>query len=180
LISAGEGAGRTLEKPMRRAVYAGSFDPITLGHVWMIQNGSRLFNELVVAIGDNPDKHYTFSLDERVEMLQETVRQYANVKVASFQNLFLVNYARQIDAGFILRGIRNEVDYGYERGMRHINAEFNTNVMTVFLMPPRELAEISSSFVKGMVGPAGWEQIVAKYVPTAVHERIVKRFGGMK
>lgn len=162
---------------MRRAVYAGSFDPITLGHVWMIQNGSRLFNELVVAIGMNPDKHYTFSLEERMEMLQETVKPFPNVKVASFENLFLVNYAKQIDAGFILRGIRNEMDYGYERGMRHINAEFNTDVLTVFLMPPRELAEISSSFVKGMVGPAGWEQIVAKYVPPTVHQRIVRRLG---
>jgi pantetheine-phosphate adenylyltransferase len=164
------------EKPMRRAVYAGSFDPITLGHVWMIQNGSRLFNELVVAIGINPDKQYTFSLEERIEMLQETVKPYSNVRVTSYQNLFLMNYARQIDAGFILRGIRNVVDYGYERGMRHINAEFNNDALTVFLMPPRELAEISSSFVKGMVGPAGWEQIVAKYVPPVVQERIVSRF----
>ncbi len=162
--------------PPRRAVYAGSFDPITLGHLWMVESGARLFDELVVAIGVNPDKRYLFPLDQRLEMLGEAVASFANVRVASFENLFLVNYARQVGANFVLRGIRNEVDYGFERGMRHINAEFNPDILTVFLMPPREMAEISSSFVKGLVGPAGWEQIVSKYVPPAVHRRFLQRF----
>lgn len=161
----------------RRAVYAGSFDPITYGHLWMIEHGARLFDELIVAIGINPDKKYLFTLDDRLAMLADAVKPFANVRVASFENLFLVHYARQVDAGFILRGIRNEVDYGYERGMRYINAELNDGVLTTFLMPPREYAEISSSFVKGLVGPDGWEQVVQKYVPPAVHARFLERFG---
>ena len=160
----------------RRAVYAGSFDPITSGHLWMIEHGARLFDELVVAIGINPDKKYLFSLEERLMMLRDACKPFANVRVASFENLFLVHYAREVNAGFILRGIRNEVDYGYERGMRYINAELNNDVMTTFLMPPREYAEISSSFVKGLVGPAGWEQVVQKYVPAGVHAKFVERF----
>ena len=150
-----------------RAVYAGSFDPITNGHLWMIEQGSRLFDELIVAVGINADKKYLFSLDDRMSMLRDAIKPFANVSVTSFENLFLVHYARHVNAGFILRGIRNEVDYGYERGMRYINAELNGDVLTTFLMPPREYAEISSSFVKGLVGPDGWEEVVAKYVPPA-------------
>lgn len=160
---------------MRRAVYAGSFDPITLGHLWMIEQGRALFDELVVAIGINPDKRYLFSLEDRLAMLHEVTAGFANVKIASYENLFLVHYAEQVGAAFILRGIRNEQDYGYERGMRYVNAELDARVRTVFLIPPRELVEVSSSFVKGLVGPSGWEEILKKYVPPAVHGRFLER-----
>lgn len=160
---------------MRRAVYAGSFDPITLGHLWMIEQGRDLFDELVVAIGTNPDKKYLFSLEDRMAMLREATALFANVKVASYENLFLVRYAEQVGASFILRGIRNEQDYSYERGMRYVNEELDARVRTVLLIPPRELVEVSSGFVKGLVGPAGWETVLAKYVPAAVHRRFVQR-----
>ena len=141
----------------------------------MVEYGCRLFDELVVAIGVNPEKHYLFSLDERLSMLGEMTDGYANVTVSSFENLFLVHYARQVGAGFILRGIRNEQDYGYERGMRYVNAEFDGGIQTVFLIPPRELVEVSSSFVKGLVGPAGWQAVVGRYVPEPVRRRFVQR-----
>ena len=160
---------------MRRAVYAGSFDPITLGHLWMIEQGRVLFDELVVAIGINPDKRYLFSLEDRLAMLREVTAGFANVKIASYENMFPVHYAEQVGAGFILRGIRNEQDYGYERGMRYVNAELDARVRTVFLIPPRELVEVSSSFVKGLVGPAGWEEVLKKYVPSAVYRRFIER-----
>lgn len=160
---------------MRRAVYAGSFDPITLGHLWMIEQGCALFDELIVAIGVNADKRYMFSLEDRMEMLRECTARFPNVKIASFENMFLVRYAEQIGASFILRGIRNEQDYGYERGMRYVNEELDAKVKSIFLIPPRELVEVSSSFVKGLVGPAGWEQVLAKYVPAAVFQRFVKQ-----
>jgi len=160
---------------MRRAVYAGSFDPITLGHLWMIEQGRALFDELVVAIGINPDKRYLISLEDRLAMLREVTAGFANVKIASYENMFLVHYAEQVGAGFILRGIRNEQDYGYERGMRYVNAELDARVRTVFLIPPRELVEVSSSFVKGLVGPNGWEEVLKKYVPPAVYRRFTER-----
>lgn len=162
---------------IRRAVYAGSFDPVTFGHLWMIERGSQLFDELIVAIGVNPDKKYLFSLADRLQMLKEVTWRFENVRVTNFENMFLVHYAEQVQANFILRGIRNEVDYGYERAMRYINEEFNARVLTVFLMPPRPYAEISSSFVKGLIGPAGWEEVVAKYVPPSVHRIFLDRFG---
>ena len=164
-----------LVRTMRRAVYAGSFDPITNGHLWMVERGAALFDELVVAIGVNPDKRYRFTLEQRLDMVRESTAGLANVRVASFENLFLVHYARQVEADFILRGIRNEQDYGYERGMRYVNGELNPDVLTVFLMPPREYAEISSSFVKGLVGPDGWEPIASRYVPPGVYARLLAR-----
>ncbi len=160
---------------MRRAVYAGSFDPITLGHLWMIEQGRALFDELIVAIGINPDKKYLFSLEDRLAMLRETTGGFSNVHIASYENLFLVRYAEQVGASFILRGIRNEQDYGYERGMRYVNAELDAKIRSIFLIPPRELVEVSSSFVKGLVGPAGWEQIIEKYLPAPVYQRFLAR-----
>ena len=161
---------------MRRAVYAGSFDPITFGHLWMIEQGSRLFDELVVAIGLNPEKKYAFPLNDRLTMLRNVTAQYANVLVDSYENLFLVHYAEQVKAAYILRGIRNEQDYQYERGMRYVNAEFDERVTTVFLIPPRDLVEVSSSFVKGLIGPTGWEQIIQKYIPKPVYTVLLQRF----
>jgi pantetheine-phosphate adenylyltransferase len=161
---------------MRRAVYAGSFDPITLGHLWMVENGSQLFDELVVAIGVNPEKRCLFPLDERMQMLREVTGHLPNVRVASFENLFLVHYARQVQAGFILRGVRNEQDYQYERGMRYVNEELDGDIKTVLLVPPRGLVEVSSSFVKGLVGPNNWEAVLNKYVPAPVYQVFLKRF----
>ena len=156
---------------MRRCVYAGSFDPITNGHVWMVEQGARLFDRLVVAVGVNPEKKYALSLADRVALLREAIRPHRNATVAMFENQFLVDYARSVKAGYILRGIRSQADFEYERGMRHINEDVNAGVVTVFLIPPREIAEISSSVVKGLVGPKGWERVVRRYVPKGVVEK---------
>lgn len=142
----------------------------------MIEEGCRLFDELVVAIGVNPDKRYLFSLPDRLAMLREVTAHCPNVTVSSFENLFLVHYAQQVKADFILRGIRNENDYQYERGMRNINAEFDDAIKTVFLMPPRDLAELSSSFVKGLVGPQNWQGVLQKYVPAPVYQKFLRQF----
>lgn len=158
---------------MKKAVYAGSFDPPTNGHSWMIQQGARLFDVLIIAIGTNAAKKCAFSLPERVEMLTNITRQYQNIKIDTFQNQFLVNYAKSVGADYILRGIRSEGDYEYERVMRHINSDLNYDVLTVFLLPPREIEEISSSFIKGLIGPQGWKEIIRKYVPEAVYEKLV-------
>lgn len=157
---------------MRRAVYAGSFDPITHGHLWMIREAAELFDDLVVAIGVNPEKHSSFSLEDRLEMLRESLAGIERVTIASFENEFLVNFARDVGAGHIVRGIRDGADYTYERGMRHVNADMQDAITTVFLIPPRELTEVSSSFVKGLVGPSGWQDVVRRYVPEPVFRRM--------
>lgn len=155
-------------------MYAGSFDPPTNGHLWMIEQGVKLFDKLIVAVGTNPDKEYTFSTKERVEMLKAVTSRFSNAQVDSFENQYLVKYARSVGANYILRGIRSTSSYEYERGMKHINSDIEPGITAVFLMPPRNLAEISSSLVKGMVGPEGWEKLVSKYVPGTVLEFLKK------
>jgi pantetheine-phosphate adenylyltransferase len=155
-------------------VYAGSFDPLTVGHLWMVEQGVALFDELVVAIGINPEKRYTFPLADRLAMLCESLKRFRNLSVTSFSNLYLIDYAQGIGATHILRGIRSESDYEYERTMRNINGDLDSGVCTVFLMPPRHIAEVSSSMVKGLVGPKSWKRVVRKYVPEPVYRHLIK------
>lgn len=160
---------------MRTAVYAGSFDPPTNGHLWMIQQGLVLFDRLIVAIGTNPSKRYTFSVEERADLLRQSTPPDENLTVDSFDNRYLVDYAKEEGALYILRGIRSPGDFEYERVMRHINNDLAPTITTVFLMPPRELSQVSSSMVESLIGPQGWEQTVQRYVPGPVFEALKAR-----
>jgi pantetheine-phosphate adenylyltransferase len=157
----------------RIAVYAGSFDPVTIGHLWMIKSGASLFNKLVIAVGTNPDKKSHFSLKERITMLQESIEGYDNVTIGKYPNQFLIKYAESIGAKFILRGIRSTTDYEYEKSLTYVNRHLNSDIVSVFLLPPREIIEISSSIVRGLVGPEGWEEVVGKYISPSVLKRLM-------
>ena len=161
-----------MKHPHRRAVYAGCFDPPTNGHLWMICQAQAMFDELIVAIGTNPDKQATYTLEERKAMLLD-ITEFPNVSVTHFHNRFLVDFADSIQADFVVRGIRSAADYEYERSMRYINADLQPNITTVILMPPREFAEVSSTMVKGMVGPQNWQKTIRRYVPDAVYRKIL-------
>ena len=139
-----------------------------------------MFDRLVVAIGVNPDKSCAFTLDERLEMLRKSTRIFSNVRVAHFNHEFLIRYAESIRADHILRGIRSESDYEYERVMRNINGDLNSKITTVFLMPPRDISEVSSSMVKGLIGPDGWQRIVRNYVPAAVYRELIVKFNARR
>lgn len=158
----------------RLGVYAGSFDPPTVGHLWMIEQGARLFERLAVAVGVNPQKKYTFSVEARLDMLRDSTKRFRNVSVTSFSNRYLIHYAQSIGATHILRGIRSESDYEFERTMRNINGDLDDGICTVFLMPPRRIAEVSSSMVRGLIGPAGWRKIVRKYVSDSVYQKLLE------
>ena len=160
---------------MQTAVYAGSFDPPTNGHLWMISQGLALFDRLVVAIGQNPSKNYVFSTEERIDLLRSSIPSCERLTITHFDNRYLVDYAKEVGAEFILRGIRSPGDYDYERVMRHINSDMAPDINTVFLMPPREMAELSSSMVMGMVGPEGWGKTVRRYVPSPVFDALVTK-----
>ncbi|MBT4797444.1 pantetheine-phosphate adenylyltransferase [Akkermansiaceae bacterium] len=160
---------------MQTAVYAGSFDPPTNGHLWMISQGLALFDRLVVAIGQNPSKNYVFSTEERIDLLRSSIPSCERLTITHFDNRYLVDYAKEVGAEFILRGIRSPGDYEYERVMRHINSDMAPDINTVFLMPPREMAELSSSMVMGMVGPEGWGKTVRRYLPSPVFDALVTK-----
>lgn len=157
---------------MRTAVYAGSFDPPTNGHLWMIEHGLELFDHLYVAIGSNPSKTYTFSVEDRIEMLTASLPSCERLTICNFDNRYLVDYTEEVGAKYILRGIRNQNDYEYERVMRHINGDMAPDITTTILMPPRNISEISSSIVKGLIGPEGWQDILRRYVPQPVFEKL--------
>ena len=133
-----------------------------------------MFDEVIVAIGVNPEKRSTYNIEERRSMLEAITAQFDNVKVTVFENRFLVHYAEEVEANFIVRGIRTAADYEYERSMRYINGDLQPLISTVFLMPPREFAEVSSTMVKGLVGPVGWREMVRRYLPEAVYQKILK------
>jgi len=159
---------------MRTAVYAGSFDPPTKGHIWMIEQGVAMFDKLIVAIGDNPSKRYSFSVEERLQLLRDSTAHCEHLEIEYFDNRYLVDYAKKVNASFVLRGIRSPNDYEYERVMRQINGDMAPDITTVFLMPPRDIAELSSNMVKGLIGPDGWQETVKRYVPSPVFEMIVQ------
>lgn len=160
---------------IHRAVYAGSFDPPTNGHMYMISQGSRLFDELIVAVGVNPDKNYRFSLEDRMSFLNEITKSFPNVRITSFSKKYLVHYAEEMKADALLRGIRNSQDLIFEQAMRNVNSDMNPDITSVFLMPPRHLADISSSFVKGLVGPEDWQDLVARFVPEVVLKALIEQ-----
>ena len=167
----------TKPKPLpTTAVYAGSFDPPTVGHLWMIEQAARLFPRLIVAVGLNPDKRSTFTANERLAMLGASVGPHRHIEFAAFGQRYLIDYARSVGAGFIIRGIRSGGDYEYERAMRNINGDLAPQITTLFLMPPRDIAEVSSSMVKGLIGPRGWKRIIRPYVSAPVYEKILARF----
>ncbi len=107
-------------------------------------------------------------------MLRDSLTGYHSVSVTSFSNQYLIEYARSVKATHILRGIRSESDYEYERTMRNINGDLDSAICSVFLMPPRDIAEVSPSMVKGLIGPKGWQKVVRKYVPEAVYRSLAK------
>lgn len=140
----------------------------------MVEQGVALFDRLIVAVGINSEKRYTFPLEDRLAMLRASLKGIRKASVTSFSNLYLINYAQQIGATHILRGIRSGTDYEYERTMRNINGDLDPAICTVFLMPPRDIAEVSSSMVKGLVGPKGWQRVAKQYVPEPVYRYLVK------
>lgn len=170
---------------MKKAVYAGTFDIFTSGHWWMVEQGIVLFDHLDIAIGVNAGKRDPyFTTQERRGIIQDCLDAYlvpANrASVGVFEDQYLVNYARSVGASYLIRGLRSEADFDYERVLRNINSDIDQCITTIFLMPPREIAEVSSSVVKSLIGPDGWEDIVRNYLPRPVFDRVLEKERGRR
>lgn len=157
---------------MRRAIYPGSFDPLTNGHLDIIERGCRLFDEVVVAILVNQSKQSLFSVEERLEIIRQ-VAPHPNVKVDTFDGL-LVNYAAAQGACAVIRGIRAVSDYEYELQMALMNRRLEPNVETVFLMSTDVYSYVSSRLVKEVASLGG---DVSGLVPAVVEDRLTARYG---
>ncbi len=155
------------------AVYPGTFDPVTNGHCDIIRRGLKLFDGLIVAIVTNGLKNPLFSIEERLEMLREVLKDKPNVEVDSFDGL-LVDYVAQRDADTVLRGLRAVSDFEYEFQMALMNRKLNKNIQTVFLMTGLRWIFISSSIIKEASRFGGSTRDL---VPEIVHERLKKKFG---
>ncbi len=158
---------------MSTAIYPGSFDPITNGHVSIIKSGLVVFDKLVVAVLSNPKKQPLFSVEERVEIIQETVGHHANVEVDWFEGL-LVDYCDRKGARVVLRGLRAVADFEYELQMANMNRHLNTKVETVFLMANDAYFYVSSNLVKEAATLGG---DVSKLVPPSVASRLYAKLG---
>lgn len=185
----------------RIAIYAGSFDILTYGHIHMISMGAQLFDKLWVAVGTNPDKKYLFSEEERFEMLkaccsdEEIYDSGANRKLSILYeeeaakiepvlmgNRYLVDFAddKQIDAHWYLRGIRSPEDYAFEKTMAEVNTDLlpGNYAYPVWIPATPKFSTVSSSLVRGLIGPKGWEWAIHKFVPPPVWTKLVERFEG--
>lgn len=134
---------------MKRALFPGSFDPITLGHFDIIRRALALFDEIVVAIGVNSDKNYMFTVEQRKEFIEKAFADEPKVKVSTYQGL-TVDYCREIDAQFILRGLRNPADFEFEKAIAHTNRTLS-KIETVFLLTAARTSFISSSIVRDVI-----------------------------
>jgi pantetheine-phosphate adenylyltransferase len=155
-----------------KALYPGTFDPPTNGHIDLIQRGAKLFDHLVVAVLNNPGKNPFFTVEERVEMLRESINGLSNVSVATFDGL-MVDFARQQGASAVLRGIRAISDYEYEFQMALMNRRLAPEIETVFLQPAGRYSFVSSRMLKEVFSFGGE---VTGLVPPNVLKRLRSRF----
>jgi len=158
---------------MRRAVYPGSFDPVTFGHLDVIRRSSALVDELIVGVLNNNTKTPLFSVEERVKILLEVTKDIRNVRVESFSGLS-VDFVKNCNAGFLVRGLRAITDFEYELQMAQTNRIMNPEIDTIFLTTSLEYAYLSSSTVKEVAAYGGG---ISKFVPQVVVEHMRKKYG---
>jgi len=151
---------------MRRAIFPGSFDPITLGHVDIINRALPLFDEIIIAIGVNTDKTYMFSLEERLNFIKENYKNEPKIKVETYTGL-TIDFCQKLDVDFILRGLRNPADFEFEKAIAQTNRKLS-NIETVFLLTSAETSFISSSIVRDVYKNGG---DISSFVPKSVSEK---------
>ena len=159
---------------MKVAIYPGSFDPITNGHVDIIKRGAKLFDKLYIVISNNVSKQCLFALEERVELTRQVVAGLDNVEVVESENMLTVDFAKSMNAAIILRGLRAATDFEYEFTMSMTNAKLNPDIETVFLTADNEYMYMSSSMMKEIAKFSG---DVSNFVPKCVADALKAKFG---
>ena len=157
---------------------SGSFDPITNGHAWLIEEAALLVDELHVVMAVNPDKKYAFPEGQRVGLVQKVIADLqlpVPVTVHVLGQVLLVDFAKRIGANRLIRGLRNAEDLAYERRMAQINRKLTPEIPTIYVASPAALSDLSSSSVRGLLAFEGWQRIVADHVHPAVLQALVEK-----
>lgn len=157
----------------RRLIYPGTFDPITLGHLDVITRALRLFDELIIAVAANPTKKPMFTLEERVQLVQQSTSHLSGVQVIGFTGL-LADLAKEYQANGLLRGVRGTTDFDYEFQLAAINRRLNPGLETVFLTPTEEWSALSSTIVREVAVHGG---DISGFVSPSVHQALQKKLG---
>ena len=156
---------------MLRAIYPGSFDPVTFGHIDIIERAARISDELIVGVLQNKAKTPLFSVEERVIMLREVTKHLKNVKIVPFEGL-LIEFAKKMDAKVIVRGLRAITDFEYELQMSQTNRKLNSDVETLFLTTSLDYSYLSSTTVKEV---ASYDGDITQFVPEFVAEKVTEK-----
>lgn len=156
---------------MKTAIYPGTFDPLTNGHLDLIERASKLFDNLIVLVGENTAKKPLFNVDERIKMIKDSIKHLKNVTVDSNSEL-TVEYARKHNVNILVRGVRAFADFEYELQMAIMNRKLDEEIETVFLMPKNEYSYLNSSLVKGV---ADFNADIKDFVPPAVIKMLKKK-----
>jgi pantetheine-phosphate adenylyltransferase len=144
---------------MKRALFPGSFDPITLGHIDIIERSVPLFDEIVIGVGTNSDKKYMFPLKKRMAFIEETFSNYKNISVSQYEGL-TIEFCKKVQANFIIRGLRNPADFEFEKAIAHTNRALS-GIETIFLLTAAKTSFISSSIVREIISNKGdYSQLV--------------------
>ena len=138
---------------MKRAVFPGSFDPITLGHLDILERSIPLFDEIIIGVGSNSEKKYMFPLSKRMAFIEETFSEYKSISVAKYQGL-TIEFCKKVQANFIIRGLRNPADFEFEKAIAHTNRKLS-GIETVFLLTSAKTSFISSSIVREIISNRG-------------------------
>ncbi len=153
---------------MKKAIYPGTFDPVTNGHFDLIKRAAGMFDHIVVGVAASPSKNTLFSLDERVELLSEVCKDLENVTIQGFSGL-LVDFAKQQNANVLIRGLRTTMDFEYEFGLTTMYRRLMPSLESIFLTPAEEYAFLSSTLVREVAIHGG---DVAQFVPDVVNEQL--------
>ncbi|MEJ6655226.1 MAG: pantetheine-phosphate adenylyltransferase [Pseudomonas sp.] len=159
---------------MNTVLYPGTFDPITKGHMDLVGRAAKLFDRVVVAVAASAKKNPAFTLEQRVELAREVLKDYPNVEVVGFSTL-LAHFADEVGANVLLRGLRAVSDFEYEFQLANMNRQLAPEVESLFLTPSEKYSYISSTLVREIASLGG---DVTKFVHPAVHEALLKRFSG--
>lgn len=156
---------------MKTAIYPGTFDPLTNGHLDLIERASKIFARLIVLVGENTAKKPLFNVDERIKMIKDSIKHLKNVTVDSNSEL-TVEYARKHNVNILVRGVRAFADFEYELQMALMNRKLDEKIETVFLMPKNEYSYLNSSLIKGI---ADFDADIKDFVPPAVIKMLKKK-----